>query len=247
MTVNDVVETVSAQRSSWGRPDVIQAICDGQRPVSQMSGRRWLDAVERSADRVIEHCVDLDPTDTTPRRASDGRSVWIEPTAPRFTSEAVLAQEEHILDVGDRRPARPAGPVDHRGRRRAGCVAGRRRGGGGRRRRAGVGGRPGRCRQDPHAVRPPSTTCTGSGRPLFGLAPTAKAARVLERDTGIVADTVAKLLYEWARPDRAAGDRWRLPAGDDGGRGRGRDDRHPALHQLVMLAERQRVAARAGR
>ena len=42
-------------------------------------------------------------------------------------------------------------------------------------------------------------------RPLFGLAPTAKAARILERDTGIVADTVAKLLYEWSRPDRAAG------------------------------------------
>ena len=97
MTVNEVVEAVSAQRSSWGRPDVIQAICDVQRPVSQMSGRRWLDAIERSADRVVEDLVDLDPTDTTPRRASDGRSVWIEPTAPRFTSEAVLAQEEHIL------------------------------------------------------------------------------------------------------------------------------------------------------
>ncbi len=25
------------------------------------------------------------------------RSVWIEPTAPRFTAELVLAQEEHIL------------------------------------------------------------------------------------------------------------------------------------------------------
>ena len=29
--------------------------------------------------------------------ASDGRSVWIEPTAPRFTSEPVLAQEEAII------------------------------------------------------------------------------------------------------------------------------------------------------
>ena len=37
--------------------------------------------------------------------------------------------------------------------------------------------------------------------PVFGLAPTAKAARVLERDTGMLADTVAKLLYEWSRPD----------------------------------------------
>ena len=43
------------------------------------------------------------------------------------------------------------------------------------------------------------------GRPLFGLAPTAQAARILERDTAIVADTVAKLVYEWDRPDRAPG------------------------------------------
>ena len=85
------------------------------------------------------------------------------------------------------------------------------------------------------------------GRPLFGLAPTAKAARILEQDTGIVADTVAKLLYEWDRPDRAPGDRWRLPAGttvvvDEAGM-----IGTPALHQLVVLAERQRVAARPGR
>jgi ATP-dependent exoDNAse (exonuclease V) alpha subunit len=48
--------------------------------------------------------------------------------------------------------------------------------------------------------------------PVFGLAPTAKAARVLERDTGIVADTVAKLLHEWSRPDLEPESRYRLPA-----------------------------------
>ena len=36
-------------------------------------------------------------------------------------------------------------------------------------------------------------------RPVFGLAPIAKAARVLERETGMVADTVARL--SWVRPD----------------------------------------------
>jgi ATP-dependent exoDNAse (exonuclease V) alpha subunit len=40
-----------------------------------------------------------------------------------------------------------------------------------------------------------------TGRPVFGLAPTAKAARVLETGTSMPADTVAKLLYEWHRPD----------------------------------------------
>ena len=118
MTVNDVVEAVSAQRSSWGRPDVIQAICDVQRPVSQLWGRPWHDAIERSADRVIEHLVDLDPLGDTLRRDSDGRSVWIEPTAPRFTSEAVLAQEEHILTwaiEAQMEPPAPSTTVDRRG------------------------------------------------------------------------------------------------------------------------------------
>ena len=51
LTVTEVVEAVSAEHSSWGRPDVIQAICDLQRPVSQMSGHRWAAAIEHAADR----------------------------------------------------------------------------------------------------------------------------------------------------------------------------------------------------
>ena len=35
----------------------------------------------------------------------------------------------------------------------------------------------------------------------FFTVPTAKAARVLERDTGMMADTVAKLLHERQRSD----------------------------------------------
>ena len=41
----------------------------------------------------------------------------------------------------------------------------------------------------------------GQQRAVMGLAPTAKAARVLETETGMIADTVAKLLYELDRPD----------------------------------------------
>ena len=110
LTVTDVVEAVSAQHSSWGRPDVIQAICDLHRPVSQMSGHRWAAAIEHAADRMLERCVDLDPPDATQRRSSDGRSLWIEPTAPRFTSEAVLVQEERILTWAMDAQADPASP-----------------------------------------------------------------------------------------------------------------------------------------
>ena len=47
---------------------------------------------------------------TPPGAASDGRSVWIEPTAPRFTSEAVLAQEEAILTWAMAAQADPPAP-----------------------------------------------------------------------------------------------------------------------------------------
>ena len=78
---------------------------------------------------------------------------------------------------------------------------------------------------------------TGHGRPVFGLAPTAKAARVLETGTGMPADTVAKLLYEHTRPDRPPEPTWQLPAGttlivDEAGMLATGD-----LHHLTRLAD----------
>ncbi len=236
LTVTEVVEAVSSEHSSWGRPDVMQAICDLHRPVSQMSGHRWAAAIEHAADRVLERCVDLDPPDATQRRESDGRSLWIEPTAPRFTSEAVLVEEERILTWAIDAQADPASPsrtVERAGLDvlqgdAAASVAGDDRlvlvvgpAGAGKTRMLAA------AVNDLHAQH----------RAVFGVAPTAKAARVLERDTGMRADTVAKLLHEWQRPDRPPLPEYRL--------GRGRhvvvDEAGmvstPALHQLVSLAE----------
>ena len=75
-------------------------------------------------------------------------------------------------------------------------------------------------------------------------APTAKAARTLERDTGIRSDTVAKLLHEWQRTDRPPLAEYRLSPGatvivDEAGM-----LSTPALHQVVTLAEGEPVAAR---
>src|SRR3954469_3350887 len=46
LLVADVVAAVSDQRSSWTRADVLQTICDVQRPVSQRSGHRWAATLE---------------------------------------------------------------------------------------------------------------------------------------------------------------------------------------------------------
>ncbi len=239
LTVSDVVEAVSAQHSSWGRPDVIQAICDVQRPVSQMSGHRWAVAIEHAADKVLERCVELDPPDATQRRDSDGRSLWIEPTAPRFTSQAVLVQEERIVTWALDAQADPVSPsrtVERTGldvlqTDAAASVAGDDRlvlvvG------PAGAG----KTRMLAAAV----NDLHQQHRPVFGVAPTARAARVLEGETGMRADTVAKLLHEWQRSDRPPLSEYRLRAGatvvvDEAGM-----VSTPALHQLVSLAESHR-------
>jgi hypothetical protein len=116
VSVEQVIEQLSMGGSTWTRADVLRAICDLTPPTPELAGERWAAALERACDLVLEHCVDLDPVDaTTPRRSSDGRSVWLEPTAARFTSEQVLAEEEHILtwamDAHDPAPS-PSATVD---------------------------------------------------------------------------------------------------------------------------------------
>ena len=160
--------------------------------------------LDRAVDTVMAQCVDLDPElpEHTRRRASDSRSIRIEPIASQVTSEAVLAQEQQILDWAAEAPAfdpQPSaiverGELDVIQHEAASAVAG----------------------SDPLTliVGPAGagkttmlraaveTLHSPPHRAVFGFAPTAKAARVLEDETGMVSDTVAKLLYEWSRPDR---------------------------------------------
>ena len=235
----DVIDAVSQQHSSWTRADVLQTICDAQRPVSHLSGHGWAATLERATDHVLAQLVDLDPPGDTTRRGSDGRSVWIEPTAPRFTSEPVLAQEEAIVTWAMAAQADPptlASTVNRDGLNplqadAAAAVAGDDRlvlvigpAGAGKTRMLTA------AADDLHA----------HGRVVFAVAPTAKAARTVERDTGIASDTVAKLLHEWQRTDRAPLPEFQLPAGatlvvDEAGM-----VSTPALHQLVALVDGNR-------
>jgi conjugative relaxase-like TrwC/TraI family protein len=239
LIVADVVEAVSQQHSSWTRADVLQAICDRQRPVSQQSGHGWAATLERATDHVVDQLVDLDPPGDVTRRSSDGRSVWIEPTAPRFTSEPVLAQEEAIITWAMAAQADPPTPsttvtrdgLDPLQADAAAAVAGHDRlvlvvG------PAGAG----KTRMLTAAAHDLRT----QGRVVFAVAPTAKAARTVLRDTGIPADTVAKLLHEHQRTDRPPLPEFQLPPGatlvvDEAGM-----LTTPALHQLVTLADRNR-------
>ena len=94
---------------------------------------------------------------------------------------------------------------------------------------------------------PPPTTSTDHGREVFGVAPTAKAARTLERDTGIRSDTVAKLLHEWQRTDRPPARRVPAAGRRDAHRRRGRDAVDTRPPPARQPRRPQRVAARPRR
>ncbi|MFP5487573.1 MAG: MobF family relaxase, partial [Acidimicrobiia bacterium] len=240
ISVAEVVAAVGERQSAWHRLDVIRHLGDTVRPRPGIDGQSWAQLLDRAVDTVLDRCVDLDPTDPhTRRRRSDGRSVWIEPSARHHTSEHILAQEEHILSWAiDQQidPPQPSGSVEAGGldamqTEAAAAVAGSDR-------LVLVVGPAGAGKTTMlHAA---VADLRGQGRPVFGLAPTAKAAHVLETGTGMECDTVAKLLHEWSRTDRTAEPPWRLPADttlivDEAGMLATAD-----LHQLTRLADQHR-------
>ncbi|MGI9028629.1 MAG: MobF family relaxase [Ilumatobacteraceae bacterium] len=238
LTVAQIVEEVSLKRSSWSRPDVIRVLCQRMQPVSPIDGHRWAQVIERAASKVLDRCIDLDPPDPTTRRLSDGRSLWIAPVAARYSTDVVLAQEEHILTwARDTQldPAAPSTTIDVAGLDVLQGAAAASVAGGDR--LAVVVGPVGAGKTRMLAAA--AADLARHRRPGFGVAPTAKATRVLERDAAIVSTTVAKLLYEWTRPELPRHP-YRLPAGttlivDEAGM-----ISTPDLDHLVSLAEQQR-------
>ncbi len=237
VTVGQVIDHLSAAGSTWTRADVMRAVCDLQPAVSHMTGQRWAAALERGCDQVIDHCVNLDPAaETVHRRASDGRSVWLEPTAAHITSATILAEEERVLAWAMNAQADDPQPsltvygdgLDVLQADAAAAVAGADR-------LVVVVGPAGTGKTT--TLQRAVDDLAAWDRPVIGIAPTAKAARVLERETGMDSDTVAKLLHEWRRTDRPPLDRYRLPVGttlivDEAGM-----IGTASLHQLVQLAD----------
>jgi len=201
IAVADVLELLAERGSTWNRLDVLRAISDLATPQPGHDANTWAAALDQAADTVLDACIDLDPAaPNSPRRSSDRRALHIEPVARQATSEHVLAQEERIitwaLDAQAGTPEPSTTVTDHAlddaqhgaasavaGHDRLVLVVGP----------AGAG----KTRMLQAAV----TDLHAHTRPVIGFAPTAKAARVLETETGMPADTVAKLLYELDHPD----------------------------------------------
>jgi hypothetical protein len=236
VTVAQVLDQLSTVGSTWTRADVMRAVCDLASPLPGISGAQWAAALDRVTGEVLGQCVNLDPDNTATRRASDGRSVWLEPTTPHYTSPTVLAEEERILtwalDAQIPEPA-PSATVDRDGLDvlqgdAAAAVAGTDR-------LVVVVGPAGTGKTT--MLRAAVDDLRRHGRAVFGVAPTAKAAHVLAGQTSMDTDTVAKLLHEWTRRDRLPDRRYQLPVGtslvvdETGMLGTS------SLHHLIRLAE----------
>ena len=239
MTVGEVIAAVAEQRSAWHRFDVLQAICDVARPQPAVDGAQWARMLHEVTDTVLAECVDLDPDDTEHSSTGFGWAVGVDRTIGPSSHQQRRVRPggtHHLL--GDGRTTRPTCTVHHRGHGSARCDAGRgRRSGGGADRLVLVVGPAGAGKTTMLAAAVDDLTT--QGRVVFGVAPTAKAARVLESETGMGSDTVAKLLHEWRRTDRPPERPWRLPVGatvivDEAGMINTGD-----LHQLTHLADAQ--------
>lgn len=236
INVDELIAALSTGGSAWNRANVVSAICDLARPNPNLDGQRWAEIVERVADDVVAGCVELDPADTAgPRRRSDGRSMWLEPSSAHITTDAILREEELVLtwaldsQADDPQPSTTVG-IDELDVLQAAAAASA----AGSDRLVLIVGPAGTGKTT--TLRAAVDDLERAGRHVFGVAPSAKAARVLEQETGVPADTVAKLLHEWHRTDRAPHPRYQLPAGstlliDEAGM-----VATPALSRLAALA-----------
>ena len=235
LTVEQVLDQLSSIGSAWTRADVLRAVCDLAPPAAGTSGREWAAMLERVTGNVLDRCENLDPDSNARRRDSDGRSMWLEPTSPHYTSPAVLAEEERILtwalDAQLDDPA-PSATVEVVGldvlqADAAAAVAGHDR------LVVAVGpAGTGKTTMLAAAV----DDLARHGRIVFGVAPTAKAAHVLA-ETGMATDTVAKLLHEWTRGDRLPEHRYRLPTATTVVVDEASMLGTSSLHQLIRLAD----------
>ncbi|CAE7853487.1 traA, partial [Symbiodinium sp. KB8] len=204
-----------------------------------LSGQRWAELIERLTDEVVGRCVELDPADAAaPRRRSDGRSMWLEPTSSHITTDHILREEELVLtwaldaqvDDPTESTTIDATGLDITQAHAAAAAAGDDR-------LVLIVGPAGAGKTN--LLNAAAEDLQRRGHDVLGLAPSARAARQLEHDTGVRSDTLAKLLYEWSRPDRDPLPQYAPRSGstlivDEVGMAS-----TPDLAQLVTLAEQE--------
>ena len=211
--VDQALVAVSGQ-STWHPAELTREIAaaiptDLVIPTDRITGT--LDHLTRWAS---EHrCVDLSvPVGEVMPMRTDGRPITESPVQQLFTTPEILAQEHRLLAWADRRtghhatdspdaPGRSAVPLSLPQAEAAAVVAGDAH-------LSLIVGPAGTGKTT--ALSPAVEQLRAEGRVVFGVAPSANAADVLHRETGVEADTIDKLLTEHAL-DRGPDHRYDLP------------------------------------
>lgn len=231
--VAQALARVAASSSTWMIADLAREIATLLPPGAAASAPGLVALVDELADAAASRCVELHgPAPAGAPRRRDGRPITEHVVDRQLTTSAVWEQEARLLAWAGAAAATeiPAPPDGGNQAAVAEAVAGVQRlvlvvGPAGAGKTTALG----------HAAR----LLAKQGRPALGLAPSGKAADVLAAETGWPAATLAKLLYEHARPG-GPGPAWRLPVGtsvvvDEAAMASTED-----LDALVALVERHR-------
>ena len=203
--VDQIVAGLVEKRSNWTDAHLTQAIASH---IVGGSAGDVLDTVEHLRSQILSsvEVVELAPDTidtaqswTGQRRESDGRPVWVAPSAVHYTTRTQLALEQEIVDWATTNTGADRAIIAAIPNSLDDCQA------------ATVNG----LTQHPTPVatvvgpagsgktrmlRTAADAWRDAGIGVYGLAPTARAADELQHGAGIRADTIDKLLYEHAKP-----------------------------------------------
>jgi conjugative relaxase-like TrwC/TraI family protein len=214
--MDQALTAIGEKQSSW-RPTELHRELGAVVPTdTTASAAEIVTVLDGLADRMsIERCVDISrPAADGVRLRRDGRPVTESAIDRALTTQSILDQEHALIAWTDRRlvfdgldnPA--AANRSHRtldaAQTQAACAV------------AGhsdivfIVGPAGTGKTT--ALTPAVAQLQTEGRAVFGVAPSAAAADVLALETGLVADTIDKLLIEH-RLNRPPGHRYQLPPG----------------------------------
>ncbi|MDW3214771.1 MAG: MobF family relaxase [Ilumatobacteraceae bacterium] len=243
--VRDVCElsiaALTDRQSSWRPTEVHRELTAALPTDLAVPAGQLVSDLDRVAVQIVDtRCVDISkPVAPGSLLRKDGRPVSESAVDRAFTTQAILDQEHDLLAWAATRSNNDIGRVglvdesdidlNVAQAEAAGRVAGRDD-------LVLIVGPAGTGKTT--ALRPAVSALRRAGRPVFGIAPSAVAAEVLEHETGVAADTIDKLLIEH-RLDRPPDHRYDLPAGttlivDEAGM-----VPTPKLDELARLADRR--------
>ena len=214
--IDTAMATISEKQSSWRPTELLRELAALVPTDTVLPTERLVEWLNELTDHVVDnYCVDVSkPIDPDDLLRKDGRPVTESVVDRVLTTQVILDQEAALIEWVDRRldydgidqpeavtrsgldlnPAQAQGAAAVAGTADIVLVVGP----------AGTG--------KTTALAPAVAQLRADGRAVFGVAPSATAAEVLSDETGLVADTLDKLLIEH-RLNRPPDHRYDLPAG----------------------------------